>query len=1003
MLFRANHDDRSTRKALDARSALERLAPKGSRARASLSVGAATAREAITYASRTHWRWRRARTPGGAEPEYAGWLDHHRLTAQELKAQRDRIREAAIDIAVDCLVLNGDRGNGLMRTVTSLKSQTLRNWSARIVGGTVPASLLDSRITQSSREDLDALGELVAAGRGRDFVLVLEAGDVLEPDLLFHIAARGWDDPFADLVHWDDDLIDAVGNVRDPRFRPSWSPEMLLSANYLGRASRSGASGSRRRGVSAISRDARYWELLLALDLDERHVARVPRILQHVRRRPAPEPAESTAVVSAHLRRSGRDATVASEHGAVRVSWRIDAPPSVTVVIPTRSRETLLTRCLDGLARTDYPSIEVVVVDGGEQDGAAARWYRQWPPALQVRAVPWEGPFNYSAANNRGARAAGGEVLVFLNDDTELTEPRWLQELVGWVTQPEIGLAGLQLLDCDGTIQHGGAVVGMNGFAGHLFAGMAPGADSLLGSTMWYRNCLSVTAACVAIERSLFERIGGFDERFVLCGSDVVLGLDARFYGRRTVCSPYGGVRHLEGETRGRDIPREDFFSSYWRYQRWLRGGDPYFSPNLSLQSTEPRLRDPEEPEPMAVVGGALNRSFSVFRQRSEEQETSFLVQACRADSGLAQRVRSANHGEALHVRSVNWFLPDIDSPFYGGINTALRIADVLAREHGVENQFVLLADANERYVRSALRAAFPALGDSLIAFSNGRVGPNLDTMPAADVSIGTQWHTAYMAASFPHTTRRFYLIQDFEPLFYPAGSNYALAEETYRLGLYGICNTEHMLGLYRDRYGGEGMSFMPAVDGSVFHAGGRAGARAGEPVTIFTYARPGHWRNCWELASLALQTVKRRLGERIRIVTAGSWARPDDLGRGIEHLGLLDYRETGDLYRACDLGLVLTVSEHPSYLPLELLACSTPVVAFDNPAGDWILHHEQNSLRCPRTVDGLIEAIERMATDAPLRERLARQGIADIAANHGDWDAALAGIYGYLCAPGQG
>src|SRR5204862_7419638 len=139
------------------------------------------------------------------------------------------------------------------------------------------------------------------------------------------------------------------------------------------------------------------------------------------------------------------------------------------------------------------------------------------------------------------------------------------------------------------------------------------------------------------------------------------------------------------------------------------------------------------------------------------------------------------------------------------------------------------------------------------------------------------------------------------------------------------------------------------------------------------------------------LAELKRRLGQKVRIVTAGSWAQPDDLGRGIEHLGLLDYDETGDLYRRCDLGLALTVSEHPSYLPLELLACGTPLVAFDNPAGDWILHHERNSLRCPRTVDGLVEALERLATDPALRQRLSEQGLADIAASHGDWDAALA------------
>ena len=129
--------------------------------------------------------------------------------------------------------------------------------------------------------------------------------------------------------------------------------------------------------------------------------------------------------------------------------------------------------------------------------------------------------------------------------------------------------------------------------------------------------------------------------------------------------------------------------------------------------------------------------------------------------------------------------------------------------------------------------------------------------------------------------------------------------------------------------------------------------------MTIFTYARPGHWRNCWELASLALGKLKQRLGQEVRIVTAGSWARPDDLGRGIEHLGLLDYRETGQLYRQCDLGLALTVSEHPSYLPLELLACGQTDVAFDNPRRQLDpAAAEQSSLLCPRLIDSLVGSL---------------------------------------------
>ena len=250
-----------------------------------------------------------------------------------------------------------------------------------------------------------------------------------------------------------------------------------------------------------------------------------------------------------------------------------------------------------------------------------------------------------------------------------------------------------------------------------------------------------------------------------------------------------------------------------------------------------------------------------------------------------------------------------------------------------------------------------------------------------------------------PGTRRRFYLIQDFEPMFYPAGTNYALAEESYRLGLYGLCNTPRLLDIYRRDYGGEGHAFVPAVDPTVFHAEGRAPLDHDRPVTIFLYARPGHWRNCWEIASLALDELKAKLGEQVRIVTAGSWARPDELGRGIEHLGLLDYRDTGALYRSCDAGIALTLSEHPSYLPLELMACGAPVVAFDNPAGDWVLHHERKRCAAPAPSTAW-PTLVRIASDGALRRRLGTQALADIAARHGDWEAALSGIYPFLCDP---
>ncbi len=191
----------------------ERWAPRGSRARAAISSGRALALEARKFASQRRWEWRWARSPGAAAPSYQEWLDAHRPDASELGAERARVREAGIRIGVHVVIV----GDGDERaTRAALKRGTFPNWT-------------------STSGDA-ALGGAALEGDENDFVLVLQAGDVPEPDFLFNVAARGWDDPAVDLVHWDDDLLDEAGRAHEPRFRPSWSPEMLLSANYLGRS-----------------------------------------------------------------------------------------------------------------------------------------------------------------------------------------------------------------------------------------------------------------------------------------------------------------------------------------------------------------------------------------------------------------------------------------------------------------------------------------------------------------------------------------------------------------------------------------------------------------------------------------------------------------------------------------------------------------------------------------------------------------------------------------------
>ena len=994
--------------------------PRGSRRRRVGGLAGATVNEVRSATERLAEHWDTQRPDGERRPpRYSQWRIEHDASREGLARQREAAARERSPLRFHVVVLEGADGD-VRRTVRSLVRQSWGHWDATVLtDGDCPAGARDRRVSTWPVPGAGSAGQLeqieaVVARRledepepgdpSRSFVVFVAAGDVLAPDCLYEVKTAATRDPLVDLVYWDDDLGPS-GSRHTPRFRPSWSPETLLGANFVGwsfamRLSRFLAVGGLRPELGA----AALWDLLLRSELDETTAFRVPRVLSHLERRRDDVTSDGVRAVAERLAARGTPATAEAAGDCVRLRWKLDRWPKVSIVVPTRHNRPLLHRCLSTIATTDYPDLEVIVVDNGTRTVENERWYEGRFDELRVRVEWWDKPFNYSAVNNWAARRAGGEVLVFLNDDTEVLDPGWLRELVGWAVQPGIGMAGLQLVDTDGRIQFAGTILGLGGFADHVFQGMKPGSDSLLGPTDWYRNVLAVTGACMAVRREAFESVGGFDERFVLCGSDVALGLDLRLNGLRNICSPFSPLHHVESATRGEGIPQDDFFMSYWRYQAWLFGGDPYFSPNLSLTSREPALRRRSDKSAPELISVALERTFEVFRQQSSSQEAIGYARDCRVGARHVAATRALHEANRapFEPETVNWFIPELDSPFYGGINTAFRIADHLARNHGVVNRFVVWGRGPERFVRSAITAAFPAIGDSPIVFHDTWLPEALDDVPPADVSIATLWLTAFQLSRFERTRRKFYLIQDFEPVFYPAGTMYALAEETYRLGLYGLCNTDVLQRVYEEDYGGKGDHFVPAVDRTLFHADDRLEPSPDRPVTLFVYARAGHWRNCWELASVALEELKRRLGDRVRIVAAGSWARPQgqDLDAVIRHLGLLDYRATGPLYRTCDVGLALTVSKHPSYLPLELMACGVPVVAFDSPDFSWLLRNEENCLLVERTVDGIVDGLERLVVDAELRRRLSKQGLADVSANHASWDKSLAGVYRFLCDP---
>ncbi|HSP55780.1 MAG TPA: glycosyltransferase [Dehalococcoidia bacterium] len=917
----------------------------------------------------------------------------------------------------------------LRKTIESVILQTYENWELCLADGGSGDPGVRAALQEAAARDARIKVQFLGENRGisgnsnaaldvatGDYVAFLDHTDTLAPNALWEVAALLNRDPAADCIYSDHDLISNEDVRHQPLFKPEFSPEMLYSANYLAHFCALRKDLVDRLGRLRSETDgAQDWDLVLRAAAAGARFARIPKVLYHWRTDPgsavtSPENkpyalrAQERAIQD-HLDACRIPGTVVrDEYGGPAIKLRPSGSTRVTIIIPTRHNCKVLEPCLRSIARSTYKNWEIIVVDSAGRTAERERWYERLQKDIPLNLLWWDRPFNFSAVNNLAASQAQGDALLFLNDDTEARSPGWLDEMVGWLEQDGIGAVGAQLTFASGAIQHGGDVLGLQGFADHLFTGAGPNDWTLFGSTRWYRNLTATTGACLLVRAGLFRHIGGFNERFHLCGSDVALCIQVRRAGYRILCTPFAGVIHHERSTRGNWDVRSDAFTSFWHYQSFLNGGDPYFSPNLSIFSSIPQLRHPDEPTPTQVVSPIIGRELPSKRQGSADIETeaTTLVEWCQIQPGEidANLQLHESNSDPFDVRSINWFIPDMVSPFYGGIHTILRFAAHFKDRYGITSRFVVMGSGPEEFVRSGITAAFPQLADCDIRICSLAEG-DIRSQPYADISIATLWVTAYAVSKFANTKRKFYMVQDYEPVFYPAGTLYALSEATYRLGLYGLCNTSTLRDIYVDQYSGKAFGFVPAVDTALFHP--PEGSRHDDDtMLVFLYGRPGHWRNCYELAIATLRRLKQRLKRKVRIVTAGSWVTSGDSESAylVDNLGLLDYRETADLYRKCHVGLTLSVSKHPSYLPLELMASGVLVVSNYNPSGFWLLHDQENCLLAEPTAESLCAALERALTDDALRDRLSKQAVADIQARHTDWPSQIDAVYRYICDP---
>ena len=433
-----------------------------------------------------------------------------------------------------------------------------------------------------------------------EFVTFLDHDDVLKPHALAQVVRWLGTDPTLDLLYSDEDKLTTAGRFTEARWKPDWSPNLLLCQNYvchllvLRRSLLESLGGLR----SEYDGSQDYDLVLRAADATDR-IAHIPDSLYSWRmheksaaslgeNKPWAWMAAQRALGDWLYRREDRGGTGGwTEEGAWfdvhRVRFRRSGEPKVSIIVPTRNGRHLLGRCIESvLGRTVYSNYELVVVDNQSDDPATLEYLATLPG--KVLRYPHE--FNYPRQLNLAAAAVECDLLVFLNNDTEVATADWLDRLIEQAMRPEVGAVGPRLRFPNGDVQHEGILIGA--WRGH--------ANSIEWGNWWrmgdlLRDVSAVTGACMATRPGVYWRVGGYDERLRVAYNDVDFCLRLHQAGYQVVFEPDAELYHAEGSTRGLVEDPEDapLFNERWRPRSSC---DPYYNPNLNrnrlLFRTEP-------------------------------------------------------------------------------------------------------------------------------------------------------------------------------------------------------------------------------------------------------------------------------------------------------------------------------------------------------------------------------------------------------------------------------
>ena len=556
--------------------------------------------------------------------DYEEWYRNHRVTEDELEKQSQQKFTYMPLISILVPVYNTPE-EFLKQMIQSVRKQSYRNWELCIANANPAnkevvdilkiASEKDSRIKVKDVPENEGIAQntnaalSIAAG---EYVGLLDHDDLLAYDALYEVVRELNENNRPEVLYSDEDKVTTdLSEHFQPHMKPDYNQDLLRANNYICHffvakkelIDRVGAFRGEYNG-------AQDYDLILRCTEVAKGIAHIPRILYHWRvhkASTADNPASKMyafdagkRAIEAHLKRCNEKGTVShtKDLGFYRTKYQMQGNPLVSIIITNKDQIETLQKCLKSIEKSTYKNYEILIVENNSTEKKTFGYYQKIQ-SERIRVIYWDKEFNYSAINNFGVQHAKGDYLLLLNNDVEVIHADWLEEMISNCQRPKVGIVGAKLYYPDDTIQHAGIIIGIGGVAGSVFVGLPRAYSGYLHKASLQQDLSAVTAACMMVKRSVYEEVGGLEEKLKVAFNDVDFCLRVRKAGYLVVYDPYVELYHYESKTRGTEDTKEKVrrFQTEIEYMRshWitlLKTGDPMYNRNLTLTKWDYSLKN---------------------------------------------------------------------------------------------------------------------------------------------------------------------------------------------------------------------------------------------------------------------------------------------------------------------------------------------------------------------------------------------------------------------------